>query len=261
MQNTTQLEHARARISRTVRRLRRSRQWTQGELAKKLGLSQSRLSEIERGGGSFTAEQLLLILRLFNADLQDFDPTPATDGSLQNALVRHGARHLRTVPDAAISSEYASAAKAVAAVLLNPNSERFVTALAPVLLQHCDDISLPSLQITLSHAGRPNRLGWLVENVAEAVDSLVEDRQLGLDWKQRARRLHVVAQEFLANLRPQLDNPKAPTRDPLDRGIRTPRTLEKTWRQGSPISTRWHSVSALQVADFTDALRRACASD
>jgi transcriptional regulator with XRE-family HTH domain len=54
------------RIARKVRELRKQRRWTQAELARRLGLSQSRLSEIERGAGSFSAEQFLTILSLFN---------------------------------------------------------------------------------------------------------------------------------------------------------------------------------------------------
>jgi XRE family transcriptional regulator, fatty acid utilization regulator len=58
----------RAQISRKVRELRTGRRRTQAELAKRLGLSQARLSEIERGQGSFSAEQLLEIFQLFNVD-------------------------------------------------------------------------------------------------------------------------------------------------------------------------------------------------
>ena len=38
----------------------------QSRLARLLGLSQNRLSEIERGEGSFTAEQLIVLLKTFN---------------------------------------------------------------------------------------------------------------------------------------------------------------------------------------------------
>ncbi len=68
---TTNLEKNRRKIVARVRELRLERRWTQEELAKKLGLSQARLSEIERGGGSFAAEQLVELLQLFNVPLED----------------------------------------------------------------------------------------------------------------------------------------------------------------------------------------------
>jgi transcriptional regulator with XRE-family HTH domain len=63
----------RLQISTKVRDLHTGRRWTQAELAKPLGRSQARLSEVERGQGSFSAEQLLEILRLFNVDYLGVD--------------------------------------------------------------------------------------------------------------------------------------------------------------------------------------------
>jgi transcriptional regulator with XRE-family HTH domain len=45
----------RVRVGKTVRELRHARRWTQAELARRLDVSQGRLSEIEAGKGSFTA--------------------------------------------------------------------------------------------------------------------------------------------------------------------------------------------------------------
>src|SRR4051812_9218764 len=90
------LDKARGRVARQVRSLRKERGWSQAELAAKLELSQSRLSEVERGKGSLTAEQLLLILQLFNVSPAAFlDEAPVQAAALQNALARLGARHLR----------------------------------------------------------------------------------------------------------------------------------------------------------------------
>src|ERR1035438_2790437 len=90
--NAQNLKKSRTSIARKVQDLRRARHWTQAELARLLHLSQSRLSEIEGGDGSFTAEQFLTILRLFNVAASEFvhehaDPT----AELQNALARLGA--------------------------------------------------------------------------------------------------------------------------------------------------------------------------
>lgn len=71
MKNVHQTE-IRSAIAGKIRDLRRNRHWTQAELSKQLGLSQGRYSEIERGQGSFTAEQLLEILKLFNVPVSHF---------------------------------------------------------------------------------------------------------------------------------------------------------------------------------------------
>src|SRR5688500_7806930 len=87
-------------IVERVRRLRRDNKWTQFRLAELLGLSQNRLSEIERGKGSFTTEQLLLLLKTFNVPLSYFSGQAATEEkSLQNALARLGAKHLQESRD------------------------------------------------------------------------------------------------------------------------------------------------------------------
>src|SRR5688572_32511928 len=92
----SKLEKSRVEIVQKVRELRRARHLTQAELSQRLGLSQGRLSEIERGGGSFTAEQFLAILKLFNVSAAFFDSTAKSPTvALQNALARLGALHLR----------------------------------------------------------------------------------------------------------------------------------------------------------------------
>ena len=85
----------RSTIGERIRRLRQERRLTQARLAKELFISQNYLSELERGQGSFTAEQLLTILRFFNVPVDYFAPkaVPAED-QLQNSLARLGARHL-----------------------------------------------------------------------------------------------------------------------------------------------------------------------
>src|SRR5260370_15629677 len=90
------IEKARTHVGEKVQELRKGRHWTQAEVARRLQLSQSRLSEIERGAGSFTAEQFLTILKLFNVTASDFVPERRVRSSeLQNALARMVARHIR----------------------------------------------------------------------------------------------------------------------------------------------------------------------
>ena len=89
----TNLDKTRRHIVARVRELRAERRWTQAELGEKLGLSQARLSEIERGAGSFSAEQLVEILVQFNVRLEDLVGQQPGDDAIQNALARLGALH------------------------------------------------------------------------------------------------------------------------------------------------------------------------
>jgi HTH-type transcriptional regulator/antitoxin HipB len=255
----TNLANTRQRIALKVRELRSARRLSQAELASKLGLSQSRLSEIESGQGSFTAEQLLQLLRLFNVDVSAFGGESDPGSSdLQNALARFGARHLRHRPDAPLAHEYRTPADALRAVLLNPTSERFVTALAPVLVWSVDAIALTKVQSELAQAGVPTRLGWLVDNTREAIpDQLLDDlRPL---WNQRLLRAHVILTAFNDRLQHLAGASSAP--DPFDQGIRSTKSFERALATASEISKRWNVVSTLVVDDFAEALRAARESD
>lgn len=121
-----------------MRSLRRREGWSQATLAAHLGLSQSRLSQVERGEGSFKAEQLIVLLGLFNVDLTRFLPPPTPDGELQNALIRFGARHLREVPGTPDTGRYLRPGDVLLGVLIEAPWPRFITALAPVLIAQPD---------------------------------------------------------------------------------------------------------------------------
>lgn len=250
----SKLYRTRRAIAARVRSLRRARGWTQAELAAKLGLSQSRLSELEAGDGSFAAEHLLTVLALFNVDLAAFGVEADDDGELQNALVRHGAKHLRELSGVVPTGRYTRPADAVRTVLLEPRSERWLAALAPVVVWSIDELALPPLQHALAVAGLPDRLGWLVENVVAATGSTTAPAG---PWRQRSRRAEVVLAAFLAHVEP----PASPAPDPLDRAIRSPKTWQEVWSAASPISRRWGVVTALQPDDFARALEAAHASD
>ncbi len=98
MKNAKQA-HLRSGIAGKIRALRWDRHWTQVELARKLGLSQGRYSEIERGQGSFTAEQFLEILKLFHVPVSHFTEPEKWDGpETANAPMRFGTGHLHESP-------------------------------------------------------------------------------------------------------------------------------------------------------------------
>ena len=228
---------------------------TQAALAAELGLSQSRLSEIERGDGSFTAEQLLTLLRLFNVGVSHFDDSVVDpDRDLQDALARFGARHLveslSGIPDRNFEDLYYVLESALVA-----GTARFVTALAPVLLQHVERVNLAKIQIELLKIGRERRLPWLVENVRTALDMLVSSSNHDdQHWSRARRRVEVPFRLFLdiVALAPA-EGRGAP--DVLDPTIRSQKSLDDVCAASSAISQRWRIATSLQPEDFVEALR------
>ena len=251
-------ERARIRIGKRVRALRQERQWTQAELADRLNLSQSRFSEIERGHGSFTAEQFLVILRLFNAPLSDFSDAPSDPhAEIQNTLARLGAAHLRESTDVLPSEQLADVGDAVREALL-AGTPRLITGLAPVLVRHADNVNLGDLSARLTQIGLQRRLGWLVENTLEATErewwsprpvfghDSIEERKSFLD------RFSISSSQRVASTTSQIRVP-----------ISSIEAFEQKqcWKrlQRPPLNRpkRWKVVTSLQPRDFEEALRLA----
>jgi transcriptional regulator with XRE-family HTH domain len=254
------LDIERRRIAQEIRALRLERRWTQAELAKRLGLSQGRLSEIERGDGSFTAEQFLSVLRLFNVDLRRFAPERQdNDSALQNALARLGATELRESADVLPTDEYSDVAAVVRQALAG-GVPRFLTALAPVLVRNVDRLPFKKLFLDLRDAGLENRLGWLVENTVEAVKAELAGR-LPRKWGQLCRRAEFVLGRFLSAIPRPKSDPLPDVLDSIDPSIRSDQSLQEVNASASAISRKWRVVSALQPQDFLEALRAARVED
>lgn len=250
----TQLPNYRATIASRVKELRLLHHWNQRELASRLGLSQSRLSEIERGDGSFTAEQFLLLLQLFNVGVSHFvDEKPSRDAQLQNALARLGALHLRE-SDNVIPSERLEEVNDVVVEVLIDGSARLVTALAPVLVANADHISLRRIESDLVKLGLENRLGWLVENVEAAIQQELST-ELTTKWRRLYQRASVQLAQFLDSVSRRWDADETVLEDVLDPSIRSRSTVAKTKASRSKISNRWNVISSIRPDDFALALR------
>jgi transcriptional regulator with XRE-family HTH domain len=250
----------RAHIARVVRTLRKERGWTQAELAKKLALSQNRLSEVERGDGSFTAEQFLLILKLFNVTTSKFVDVTDRPQQLQNALARLGASHLQESAGVVPADDLADVVTAIREALVQ-GDPRLATALAPVLIANADRVSLSRLYLDLERVGLERRLAWLCENTLAALDSDLL-KELPRAWAQRARRSIVLLETFLKPLTHKLDGrTDSPSPDVFDPSIRSRKTLDAVQAASSSISQRWGIVSALQPQDFAQATRDASAAN
>lgn len=245
---------SRERIAEVVRTLRRERAWTQVELASELGISQGRLSQIESGKGSFSAEQLLLILKLFNVTPARFADDIADPGSqLQHALARLGASHLHEDADLLPGTSVDDVSQTVGEAL-SQGDPRLIAALAPVLVSNIDRVSLSKLLLDLSHAGFERRLPWLCENIVQAITIELKTNPPRA-WSKQARRAALVLELFLGGRPPPSAEP--PVGDVLDSGIRSMKTVAIVQEKASEISRKWHIITDLAPEDFARALRDA----
>lgn len=251
------IRDTRQAIAGKLRELRAGRRWTQRELGERLGLSQSRLSEIERGAGSLSAEQFVHALRIFNVSVSDFVPiVDRRDAELQNALARFGARNL-VESETLVSGALDELANVVREGLLR-GLPRFVTALAPVLVENIDRLDLASINAPLASSGFGRRLPWLAQNVIEAIQ-LDSKELLDRAWSSRYRRALLLLQQYLdAAQHGLLPSPvdRVPW-DILDPGLRSEVSIHLSMGAGSTASTRWRVVSSLQPEDFRLVLREA----
>lgn len=256
-----QLNKLRIDIAKTVRDLRQERKWTQTELAEQLALSQSRLSEIERGDGSFTAEQLLLIMKLFNVSARGFTSVSHRDddAELQNALARLGASHLQE-SDSVIPNEALEDLDTAVHRALVSGAPRLVTALGPVMVRHVDRVSLRKLDVRLAEAGLERRLAWFVESLLDAIRAALEvplPRKVAKLYRRAALVLSSFLQSSAAHQRWSSVSPGELVPDILDATIRSERTLQEVKAARSQVAHRWGIVTAIQTEDFSRALRAA----
>ena len=253
---TPDLAKDRLQIARKVRELRIQRRWTQEELARHLHVSQGYLSELERGTGSFTAEQFLKILALFNVPATHFArQRPSRESDLQNALARLGAPHLHESEDVLPTEHYEEVANVVRETLAL-QSPRQLAALAPVLVSNIDQINLSRLQLRLTEVGLERRLGWLVDNTLEAIRHELPTLAPG-PWTRPYRRAELVLGMLRDALASRLPEEGDPLVDLLDPTIVTQKSIAEVRASASPISKRWGMATSLQPGDFVDALRAA----
>ena len=245
----------RAHIGARLRALRTSRGWTQAALAARLGFSQPTLSLIERGELSLPTEAFLELTQLFNVGLDQFLEPPDPDVTLQNALVRLGALHLREIEMVAPGERYRRVEDAILDVLVSPTSARLLVALGPVLVRNALLLNLNPLHMQLGSLGLAHRLGWLLENVLEALQL---DGPLKLR-DRNVRRFVTLAQPYLELHRPPHlpDGGAVPGDvDPLDVDL-GPASRQRVWAESSAISRRWRVLSSVAPRDFADAIEAA----
>ena len=239
-------------IASGVRRLRKERRWTQSKFAKLLNLSQSRFSEIERGNGSFTAEQFLLILKTFNVSINYFiESKTKSVSALQNALARLGAHHLQEETDALPSEKLDEVNRVIEEALTAAWSSRQIASLANILVLHFRECNLNIIWQRLWNRGLANRLGWLAENTLHALESEMK-KALPKDLTQKYKRAETFLSLFLQTHRPQIQQDTA--EDVLDSSITSQKTLELVREKRSEFSKKWHIITRITHGDFQESL-------
>jgi transcriptional regulator with XRE-family HTH domain len=245
------LEKIRRNIGAAVKVLRAERGMSQAQLAAHLDISQSQFSNRERGVASFTAEQLVALMSLFNEPLSRFTGQRQVDDEarLQSALARRGAGHLKEGPDVIPDDEDVQGIVAQALVRGTP---RLVTALAPVLVSNLDSVSLAKLRLDLAQAGLQRRAAWLAANVLDAVRRELTT-PMSRHHQLQYRRAELVLDRFLDSV--TSEEATLSGLDFLDSSIRSQKTLDQISEASSEHSRRWSIVTAIQTDDFVRALR------
>lgn len=256
-------------IGLKVRELRKKRSMSQDYLARLLGVSQGWLSYVEKGEGSLTAEQLLEILKIFNEVPQAFDLAERNpEAEFQRALVQQGADHLFQDPRVLPSNLNQDIEATIREVLLDGRNPRQLTAIAPVLARNYDTIDLKRLWARFVDYHLQNRLGWALENVAEAIDQLVP--RLTSHDARPLRRAGIALRNFLAIRAPEISEGSTSSGilragqnrdeilsrlDVLGEKTLSWKTISDLWSSADPASRRWGVVSSLKPQDFYDALK------
>ena len=260
---TIQVGALRVEIAKNVRILRKQRNLSQADLSMLLGMSQGRYSEIERGLGSFSAEQFVGILKVFNVTVGQLVPEKADhEAQLHNALARLGASHLAEDSRLLPSEQLGDVESVVREVLIAGEPARQITALAPVMIRNIERLNLARLWTEFQGYGMERRLVWLVDSTHEAIRVVVGDSVSDrLLHKSMAAFQLFLRREGPRRLQRAPGSPAAPTLEEImDVDVLGPPTLsEKTLRniikKSSIVARRWGVATSIQTEDFVEAVR------
>ncbi|MBI5624148.1 MAG: helix-turn-helix transcriptional regulator [Elusimicrobia bacterium] len=264
---TEQTQTLRFNIGAQIRKLRQKRRWSQTRLATLLGISQNYLSLLERGRGSFTAEQLLTILRHFNVPIDYFSPNKPpsrVEDQIQNALAREGASHLVESSELLPSESLKGASNTIREALVSAESSRQITAIAPIIATHAGRLNLNRLHNEFITLGLENRLRWAIDNTLEAL-KLESSQALPREWRLKYRRASTIIEAYFAPwrilARPTINPEQPQASDVLDPDITSTESLDQVRTELSPISKRWGIVTRIEADDFAQALKAARGTD
>lgn len=255
---TTNLTQYKTSLSERLKHLRAERKLTQKDLAKILGLSQARFSKIENSKNSLTAEQFLFLLQQFNLSAGGFllkKETPDEKASLQNALCRLGARHLREVPGLLVPEKFTNPGEVIIEILLTASSSRLITALVPLIVTNYSVIPYHLIADRLNAQKLANRFGWILEGTCRALEKSLSAPYLPHDVRVLYQKASILIERKLFFLEPFT---KAGLHeDELDKDLLTKRTIELVQKSRDKEAEKWHIVTRIKKEDFEKALLEA----
>lgn len=243
-------------------RLRKEHRLNQAEFAKILGLSQQRLSEIERNDGSITAEQLVSLLQHFNLPLSYFVTVERQDEelTLQNALARLGAKHLRESPNILVPEKWEQPDQVIFEALYLHPSSRLVPALAPVFVANIHRINFKKLAKLFFDFGFVSRLLWVEESTLQAIHHRLEEpilpRRLKSSYRhaQTALTAAIFHQIHFRESVFEKDPPLDSQDDFLDPDIISDKSREIAKKERDDLALKWQIVTRIKQKDFDEAL-------
>jgi hypothetical protein len=138
--------------------------------------------------------------------------------------------------------------------LVEGGAARLLTALAPVLVNHSTRINLNKLYVQFKEYGLESRYAWLLDNVSLAVHET-----LGDVWPRnianRLRKAEAVLGNFRIWLHENVQTNANMPPDSLGLAILSAKTREELAIEASAPSVRWNILTAIQVEDFSKAIR------
>lgn len=248
-------------ITEGIKRIRKERHITQEEFAKLLGLSQQQFSVIERGNGSISAEQFVLILNHFNLSIDYFIKREASeneDSLLQNALSRLGANHLKEIPGIFLPDKYTHLNEVIFETLNSTRSSRLITACAVVIVKNIQQINFNLIERKLSDVGRQNRLWWVLESALQSIQSLLKEEFLLRDLKLSYRRAEKILNTHIlhkTHMAPKATSFSQSNEDILDTGINSIKTLDSLKLNLDPLAKKWNIITSIKQSDFNEMFR------
>jgi transcriptional regulator with XRE-family HTH domain len=247
-------EKQQKRISSALRRLRQERRWSQSEFAQKLGISQSRLSEIESGKGSISAEQLITVMQTFNVPLNYFVKTKATDpeAPLRNAIARLGGSQLTEDPNILPSEKLNDIYTVIFETLVGGASSRLITSLVPVIINNAPHVNFSYIQKKLAKYRLENRLYWIGEGIIRALDQRLTTfvpREQSLKY----RRAKTILDNFFG-IELRINKGRDFHEDLLDSDIASQKTLDQIKVSRDDLANKWHIVTRITEDDFYQSL-------
>lgn len=238
-----------------MRKLRLAHHWNQVELAQKLGMSQSRLSAIEAGKGSISAEQLIILMQTFNVPLSYFVATKSIDpeSQLRNAIARLGGSQLKEAPNILPSERLAEINTVIIETLTGGMSSRLITSLVPVVVNYAREIHFDRILKKMSEYKLENRLLWIGDGITRTLDKRLATfvpREQSLKYRKARAILDVFFDVQFAIRRFRGDF----SEDLLDAEIASRKTFNQIMESRDDLAKKWHIVTRITEDDFYQSL-------